>query len=100
MFHDLLLSVALSVTAISPAGQDAAKAQDPGIVVQGEKEKKANKRTCKRSVPTGSVVPKITCRTVAEWQADAEKAQSAIEAIKNDRRTRDHTQASRDLLSQ
>jgi hypothetical protein len=86
MLHNLLIALALSAAPAAATTQDGgAKAgQDAGIVVQGEKEKKANKRVCKRSVATGSIRPQITCHTNAEWQAQSEKSASAMDAIRKD----------------
>jgi hypothetical protein len=89
MLHIFLMGLVIGAATPSVV-QDAAKGQDPGIVVQGEKENKAGKRVCKRSVPTGSVMPKITCRTGSEWQAERERSLSQMDAMRNEQRIKEN----------
>lgn len=72
-------------------------AQDGGVTVTAEKEK-PNRRVCKRAVATGSVMPKVTCRTAAEWTAEREKSLAAMELARGDERWRQASRVEKDLL--
>ncbi len=76
---------AAAQTSPAPAGTG----QD-GIVVKGKKPAK-DKRVCKRSTPTGSVIPVTVCRTAGDWDAETEKGLVLREQLAKDRRARQFT---------
>ncbi|RYY44437.1 MAG: hypothetical protein EOP59_06185 [Sphingomonadales bacterium] len=80
----------------APAHQDAAAAAQDKIIVTGEKKKDPNKRVCKRSVPTGSLMPKVTCRTAGEWEFEAEKNANLQVRLKRDQEGREAMIRARD----
>jgi hypothetical protein len=73
-----VLAAALIVTAVAPA-----MAQD-GDAPKPAKEKKV----CKREIATGSVMPKVTCRTKAEWDAISARGQSDLDRTRDMERSR------------
>ena len=93
-----MLSIILTVTLFigAPANQDAAAAAQDKIIVTGEKKKDPNKRVCKRSVPTGSLMPKVTCRTAGEWDFEAEKNANLQVRLKRDQEGREAMLRARD----
>ena len=70
-----------------PPATAAEKQKD--VVVTGERPK-SQKRVCKRSVATGSIMPTVTCRTVAEWEEVRERSVANLERMKNDQKTRQY----------
>jgi len=85
-----------SAEAISaPAQQDGQDQDEQDITVTGEKEKKRSKRVCRRGTATGSIMSKVTCRTVGEWEEITAKSIADVERLRAERRTRDHVEASR-----
>jgi hypothetical protein len=72
--YAVLAAVAAAVLAAPAMAQDS---------TQGTAPAPAEKKVCKRIVPTGSVMAVVTCRTRAEWDAIASKSRADIE------RTRD-----------
>ena len=73
------------------------KGPDEEIIVTGEKpEAEPDKKVCRRQVPTGSIMPKITCRTVSEWEDVTAKSIADVERLRADRRIRQHVQDSRE----
>ncbi|MES2988640.1 MAG: hypothetical protein V4808_12105 [Pseudomonadota bacterium] len=81
MLTSLLFSVAMAF-----AGQDApsntgAAAQDGAIVVEGL-QKARNKRVCKRSTSTGSIMTKVTCKTAGEWEIERDRQIAQAERLR------------------
>ena len=79
------------------AGTVSAEPQDQDeIVVKGETEKeKKKKRVCRRSTPTGSIMPKTTCHTVEQWEEITAKSVAAVEKFQQEQRTRRFVEESR-----
>jgi len=74
----------------------AADSQDKNpIVVTGEKPTR-DKKVCKRETTTGSIMPKNTCRTVAEWDEMTQQSLVAKEKWDQERRARDLVQLLRE----
>ncbi|RYD63948.1 MAG: hypothetical protein EOP58_10490 [Sphingomonadales bacterium] len=86
MILTLLMPAAMLLGA---PGQDAAAAAQDRIVVTGEKKKDPNKRVCKRAVPTGSLMPKVNCRTAGEWAYEAERNAMLQNQLKRDQAGRE-----------
>ena len=92
MLHAVVLLLAV---AHAPQTAPAAAAQDSGITVEGER--KPPKKICKRSTPTGSLMPKVTCRTPQEIQLEQDNAIVGMEQLKSEARARQNVQNSREL---
>jgi hypothetical protein len=87
-----------SLAAAAPLAQDRpASSQEGTVVVTGEKNKK-DKRSCKRSVTTGSLMQKVTCRTGSEWEAEAVRNEIAKERMRGDQRWAEASRSEKDLL--
>ena len=103
MLRDVLLAILVSVAAQTPAETQAVSptvAEQPGdrdedIVVTGDKPN-PDKKVCKRSVATGSIMPKVTCRTVSEWEEQTERSVALMERFKADQQSRQHVKESRE----
>ena len=97
MFGEVLLAAGLWASGSAVPAQEqavpAAKPQDE-IVVKGEKDKRARK-VCKRATPTGSLMPKVTCRTAGEWEVARERDVAELERVKQEKRMRDQVQLER-----
>ena len=93
----LTVTMAALIAAVSPAQDVPASPQEGGVVVTGEKNKQ-NKRVCKRSVATGSVMQKVTCRTVAEWNAATDKSLATLDRLRGEDRWREAGFVEKDLL--
>lgn len=97
------LALIAAILATAPAGAQTTQPQsaDQDIVVEGEKQswdpaEEKKKKVCKRSTATGSIMPKVTCRTKGEWDQLAERSLTEVERIKDDRVSRDNTQLARE----
>ena len=86
MMMILIGMFAASLLTVSSLGQDVPTASSEGNVVITAEQNKKNKRVCKRSVTTGSLMPKVTCRTLGEWDAEAVRNESAKERMRGDQR--------------
>ena len=81
----LLLKRSLLTAAIVPLGLLAAAAQaDDETPVPATQDAPKEKTVCRRETPTGSILPKRTCRTVSEWAA-VDKQNEATD-VRNGRR--------------
>lgn len=61
-----------------------ASAQEPVDASQPAAEKPAKeKKICKTDVGTGSIMPKRTCRTKAEWDALTEQSKGNLQRTQN-----------------
>jgi hypothetical protein len=77
----MILFASLVAFAGVVAGDQAATAQ-PAVNVSAA----ADKKVCKREIATGSVMPKRTCKTQAEWDAiTAASTDSLDRRANNDR---------------
>ena len=47
------------------------------------------KKICREDIQTGSIMPKRTCKTQAEWDALTAKSQSNIDDLRDQNRSRD-----------
>ena len=104
MLRDVVLAVLASVAAHTPsesqvvpqvAWTEQPGSQDEDIVVTGDKPN-PDKKVCKRSVATGSIMPKVTCRTVSEWEEQTERSVAMMERFKADQQSRQHVKESRE----
>lgn len=77
-------TLSLGTAAIQDVPVTQTAAQD-AIVVTGEANKK-NKRVCKRSVATGSIMAKSTCKTAGEWEAEKIRNETAAEKLRMNQR--------------
>jgi len=75
-----------------PAEPDA-KPEAASIVVKGKGEKKV----CRTVVATGSIVPRRTCKTEAEVEAEAAAAQAMVERLRTDQETAQQIKELRDV---
>ena len=81
-----------SVTGPAAAQAPAASPSPPSataedIEVVRERARK-NKRVCKSSVATGSIMPTRVCRTVGEWEAIRERSMTALENMRREQTAR------------
>ena len=89
---------------VPPDDQDIASAADEeagvssdekeAITVTGQRSPK-KRRVCRRAVVTGSIMPRTTCRTVAEWEEITAQSVATLERLAAERQTRAHVQESR-----
>ena len=76
-----LVSVLIAAT---PAAQVAAQtpaAQPPEVVVEG-KLRDDQKKVCKTSTSTGSIMPTRTCKTKGEWEQIRQRSLAQLEQVK------------------
>jgi hypothetical protein len=79
--EQMILFVSLVAFAGVVAGDQAAAAQ-PSTNVSVP----ADKKICKREIATGSVMPKRTCKTQAEWEAITAASKDSLDKrLNNDR---------------
>lgn len=92
MYMEALLAVMAVIQGQSSEVEMPAKAEAPqDIVVTGEKNER-DRKVCKNETPTGSIMQKRTCRTVAEWEEAAQKSLVFKEKMDQERRARDMVQ--------
>ena len=106
MFFSLALSFAAALAAQPSAETNATPVPPPGaetgdsnseVIVTGkQQEPRKDKKVCKRSTATGSIMPKVTCRMESEWNLQRERDLVALEKLKADRVSRDNTQLARE----
>jgi hypothetical protein len=75
--------------------QSATAAPQEEIVVKGEVPD-ADKRVCKSSVSTGSIMPKKVCKTKGEWEEIRERSLIALDKSKREKVARDMVQLLRE----
>lgn len=78
------LTLGLAAVALLPAASIAA---DPTLAtaaptVASAKPEKV-KKVCRRAIDTGSIMPRSTCRTPAEWEAMTARSQDALQAARD-----------------
>jgi hypothetical protein len=78
----MILFASLVAFAGVVAGDQAATAQ-PAVNVSAA----ADKKVCKREIATGSVMPKRTCKTQAEWDAITAASTDSLERRANNDRS-------------
>jgi hypothetical protein len=81
----------------APAPGEEEGAEEPGndVTVTGQRDPR-DRRVCRDSIATGSIMRRRTCRTVGEWEEIRERSLRYIEAVEADRRTRRHIQDMRE----
>jgi hypothetical protein len=72
MGSTMLFSIILGSSALGAAGPSRAPPEEQ-VTVTG-KQDKTQKVVCRRSVDTGSVIPKQVCRSAADWEAQTQRA--------------------------
>ena len=91
---DVIRSVQLLACAALAAGGSAAGAQTvpeaTTVVVNGERPASDddNRRICRREVQTGSVMARRVCRTRSEWNRAAARAQTDLDRLRQQDRSR------------
>ena len=85
---------AASAQAARSKAAPAATGTDP-IVVTGELPD-AKERVCKKSVATGSIMPKRECRSRAEWEEIRQRSIAQVERHKKEREAELHVNDVRD----
>ena len=77
------LAVVSAFVATIPATQVAAQsgAQSPEVIVEG-KLRDDQKRVCKSSTATGSIMPTRTCKTKGEWEQIRQRSLAQLEQVK------------------
>jgi hypothetical protein len=79
MYLNTSRSALLGLVFASLAFAPAAAAPEKAEAVKPAKEKKI----CRRGVATGSIMPKSTCRTQAEWSQVDKQSQDDVENFRN-----------------
>ena len=81
----------------APAPGEEEGEEEPGneVTVTGQRDPR-DRRVCRESVATGSIMRRRTCRTVREWEEIRERSLRYLEAMNADRRTRQHVQDMRE----
>ena len=75
----VLVSAFVAVPATHAAAQ--AGAQSPEVIVEG-KLRDDQKRVCKSSTATGSIMPTRTCKTKGEWEQIRQRSLAQLEQVK------------------
>ena len=86
----MILFASLVAFAGVVAGDQAPSAQPPVSVSVA-----ADKKVCKREIATGSVMPKRTCKTQAEWDAITAASKDSLDKRLNNDRSGGMTGAAR-----
>ena len=78
--------VTLFAATLALTGQDAtpaapAPAAQDSIVVEGQ-QRARDKRVCKRSVSTGSIMAKVTCKSAGEWEIERDRQMAQAEQMR------------------
>lgn len=64
--------------------QAVATPPNPDVVVEGTIPHR-DKRVCKQTTATGSIIPSRTCKTKAEWEQMRQRGIALLERLKADR---------------
>jgi hypothetical protein len=90
-----------AVVAVAALSSSTALAQpaptSPDIVVEGI-VRDDQRRVCKQTTATGSIIPTRTCKTKAEWEQIRERNLAQADQLKRDADRYRHTQALRDAI--
>ena len=78
------LSRALIAVAALSSSTALAQPASPDIVVEGI-VRDDQRRVCKQTTATGSIIPTRTCKTKAEWEQIRERGLAQLERLKADR---------------
>ena len=78
------LSRALVGVAALSSSTALAQPASPDIVVEGI-VRDDQRRVCKHTTATGSIIPTRTCKTKAEWEQIRERGLAQLERLKADR---------------
>ena len=91
MYLEALLAASAFVQGqAAEAGTPVPPTPEQDIVVTGEKDPR-DKKVCKSGTPTGSIMVKKTCRTIAEWDAETEKSLQYKDKIDRQRQSNELT---------
>lgn len=94
---------ALSILAIlgstAAAAQKSAAPRPPDVIVEG-RISEAQKRVCKQTTVTGSILPVRTCKTKAEWEQIRERSMAQKEQLFRDREQERFTRLCKDYCGQ
>ncbi len=84
-----LLPAAIIVLPVAAWAQDG---KQPGedITVVGKKEK-PEKKVCKRSTETGSIIPRMVCKDEGEWERIRERSVAAVEEVQQNQEALRHS---------
>ena len=84
-----LVTTAFLLAGASGQGQTATPAPSPASApVAAGTQLAPEKKVCRREQELGSIMPKRTCRTQAEWDAIARSQQGTAESVLRDARSR------------
>ena len=76
-----LLIAALRANASPDA--PAVKGADQPAAAAPAKDMSAEKKVCRREIPTGSIMPKRFCKTQKEWDAMSASGQDTLKQVKD-----------------
>ena len=79
MTYVLLFAAMLANT--PPAAAAPAGAQ-PAVAAAPSKDMSAEKKVCRREIPTGSIMPKRFCKTQKEWDDLSASGQDTMKQVK------------------
>jgi hypothetical protein len=82
MIHVALIAVIAGAVFAEPAPQSTAQSAKASSAAESATEKKV----CRRIVVTGSITPKRTCQTQAEWNAQAKANEDSVRQMQDDSR--------------
>ena len=82
MIHVALIAFIAGAVVAEPAPQSTAQSTKADSVTESATEKKV----CRRVVITGSITPKRTCHTQAEWNALAKANEDSVRQMQDDSR--------------
>ena len=87
----VVLTLAFAANVQAHAMLQAAPKEPPGDIVVTGKIPDADKRVCKQTGATGSIIPKRECRTKGEWEDIRQRSIAAIDRLKADQQQRRNT---------
>jgi hypothetical protein len=93
----LFAGVLVMIGTASPAQKTSPPSADSDPIVVTGKTAKENKRVCKSSVATGSILPQKICKKQSEWDEQRERDLLAMERIVADQETRQQVQELRNV---
>jgi hypothetical protein len=85
------LTLAFSGNVQAHAMLQAVPKEAPSDIVVTGKIPDADKRVCKQTGATGSIIPKRECRTKGEWEDIRQRSIAALERLKADQQQRRNT---------
>ena len=93
------LSRVLIALAAFSSSTAVAQPGSPDIVVEGI-VRDDQRRVCKQSTATGSIIPSRTCKTKAEWEQIRARGLAQLEQLKRDRDQERHTRLCNEFCGQ